>query len=203
MTGLAGVAGEPGEQTDAQVIAESLDRPEMFAGLFDRHFAAVYRYLARRVGTDLAEDLAAEVFLVAFRRRHCYQLAQPRALPWLLGVATNLARQQWRAEARALRALARSGLDPAMEDHADGVVARVVAQDWYRCAAAGLAGLSPGDRDVLLLIAWEGLSHEEVALALGISPGTVRSRLHRARRRVKAALDAMDSDGPAEGDRHG
>lgn len=203
MIGSAGVPDEDAPQTDAQIIAESVDRPEMFAALFDRHFGAVYRYLARRVGSDLANDLAAEAFLLAFDRRRSYQVARVSALPWLLGFATNLARQQWRAETRALRALARSGLDPVVEDHADVVVARVVAQTWYRAAAAGLAKLSPGDRDVLLLVAWEGLTYEEVAEALNIRLGTVRSRLHRARRQVKTALDAAGGDGLAGGERRG
>lgn len=203
MMGLAGAAGQGAQQTDAQIIAESMDCPEAFAALFDRHFGSVYRYLARRVGVGAADDLAAETFLLAFDRRNSYELTRSGALPWLLGFATNLARQQFRAETRALRALARSGLDPAAEDHADLVVARVAAEAWYRAAAAGLARLSAGDRDVLLLFAWEGLSYDEVAEALGIRLGTVRSRLHRARRQVKAALDEADSDGSSGGDRHG
>ena len=86
-----------------------------------------------------------------------------------------------RAEVRMLRALARTGTDPAAEGHADRVDNRVAAAAVQRGLAAALAGLAAGDRDVLLLIAWADLSYDEVAAALEIPAGTVRSRLNRAR----------------------
>lgn len=202
MSGRTDVVRDDSEPTDAQIIAWSVDQPELFAALFDRHFSTVYRYLARRVGADAAEDLASDVCLVAFERRHSYQTARSQALPWLLGIATNLARQRSRAESRALRALARSGIDTVMQDHADLVVARVVADAECRSIAGVLAKLSRGDRDVLLLTAWGGLSYDEVGVALGVPTGTVRSRLNRARRKLKAAVAAADSTDPTEsGDR--
>lgn len=203
MSGRTDVAADGCEPTDAQIIAWSVDQPELFAALFDRHFSTVYRYLARRVGADAAEDLASEVCLVAFERRHSYQRARSQALPWLLGIATNLARQRSRAEARALRALARSGIDTVMQDHADVAVARVVADAEYRSIASALANLSRGDRDVLLLIAWGGLSYDEVAVALGVPTGTVRSRLNRARRKLKAALVVAVGTDRREGEDRG
>lgn len=202
MIGEPGSAGESAEQTDAQIIAASFDNAAVFADLFDRHFKSVHRYLARRVGVDLAEDLAAETFLIAFDRRHAYQMTSPRSLPWLLGIATNLARQQWRTEKRALKALATTGLDPVMEDHSEWVVAKVVAKAECRAVASCLAKMSRGDRDVLLLVAWEGLTYDEVAAALGVPTGTVRSRLHRARGQVKSALAAAAVDRLAGGGFH-
>jgi RNA polymerase sigma-70 factor (ECF subfamily) len=91
-----------------------------------------------------------------------------------------------------LRAFARTGVDPVADGPADRVDSRVCAAAVQRDLAAALAGLPAGDRDVLLLIAWADLSYEETAAALGIPVGTVRSRLHRARRKVREALGGQD-----------
>ncbi|MEU5263167.1 RNA polymerase sigma factor [Amycolatopsis sp. NPDC021455] len=179
-------AGEAGD--DADVIAASLRHPERFAAVFDRHAAHIHRYLARRLGGQLAEDLTGETFLIAFGGRGRYDPAFPSARPWLYGIATNLVGQRRREEAREYRL--RASLEPPAEQvsHADRVAERVTAQAMHGRLAGALAGLSCGDRDVLLLIAWEGLAYEEVATALGIPVGTVRSRLNRARRKVRAEL---------------
>jgi RNA polymerase sigma-70 factor (ECF subfamily) len=178
----------PPEQDDAQVIEGSLRRPERFAAIFDRHAAPVQRYLVRRLGRQVADDVVAETFLVAFRSRERYDLARRDARPWLYGIATNLAREHQRAEVREYRLRASVGQEPDPDGHADRVAARVAAQAMHRQLAAALADLGVGDREVLLLIAWEGLSYEETARALDIPIGTVRSRLSRARRQVRAAL---------------
>lgn len=177
---------------DATVISQSRHEPEAFAALYDRHAAAIYRYVARRLGTAAADDIVAECFLAAFRRRDSYDLRQGDARPWLYGIAANVIGKHRRAELRLLRALARTGTDPVAECHADLVDNRVTAQAAHRALATALAGLSPGDRDVLLLIAWADLSYEEVARALAIPPGTVRSRLNRARRKTREALGGCD-----------
>lgn len=170
------------------MIAESLHDPAVFATIFDRHHRAVHHYLARRVGAAVAEDLAAETFLRAFDHRSRYNPEYPDARPWLLGWATNLLRRHRRTEARMLRALARAS-HPEEIDPADRVADRVDAAAASGRLLEALAGLAERDRDVVLLIAWEGLSQEEVATALGIPVGTVRSRLHRARRKLRAAAD--------------
>jgi hypothetical protein len=92
---------------DSELIAASLVEPARFAELFDRHFPAIHRYLRRRVGAELADDLAAETFTQAFARRRHYRAEQPDAAPWLYGIAGNLVRQHARAEQRRLRAYAR------------------------------------------------------------------------------------------------
>jgi RNA polymerase sigma-70 factor (ECF subfamily) len=177
----------PPDEDDARIIEGSLLRPERFAAIFDRHAATVQRYLARRLGRQVADDLVAETFLAAFRGRERYDLSRPDARPWLYGIATNLARQHQRAEIREYRL--RAGLGPEPDPgHADRVAAQVTAQAMHRLLAAALAELGAGDREVLLLIAWEGLSYDETARALDIPIGTVRSRLSRARRQVRAAL---------------
>jgi len=164
--------------TDGAAIRASLDDPTRFELVFDRHFDTVYRYLARRIGPDAASDLAAETFAVAFRRRVDYDSARADAGPWLYGIAANLLRSWRRREERMLRAYARTGADPAgITEHPAGPQ-----------VADALAALEPADRETLLLYAWADLSYEQIAEALGVPVGTVRSRLHRARARVRTAL---------------
>ncbi|MFN8164126.1 MAG: RNA polymerase sigma factor [Solirubrobacterales bacterium] len=163
--------------------------PSEFAAIFDRHFDAVYAYLQRRIGRDLAEELSAETFLVAFDVRQRYDAARSEALPWLLGIATNLMRRHWRREARELRAYARSAADPVL-DAFDGVEERLDASGERRQLVEALAGLSGPERDALLLAAWTELSYAEIAAALEVPVGTVRSRLSRARERITASLAA-------------
>jgi RNA polymerase sigma factor (sigma-70 family) len=169
---------------DASLIAQSLARPQIFAAIFNRHFDAVHGYLARRAGRDLADDLAAQTFTVAFERRASFRadLAET-ARPWLFGIATNLLRNEHRAERRALSILAELAVTaPA------GYVDRTRLA--HSELGSALASLDPGHRDALLLHAWEGFRYEEIAVALGVPVGTVRSRLARARARLRVALGA-------------
>ncbi|MFE3455032.1 RNA polymerase sigma factor [Nonomuraea sp. NPDC059194] len=180
------------EADDAELIRRSHDDPEQFAVLFDRYIKQIHRYVARRLGAQAADDIAAETFLTAFRRRASYDITQPLARPWLYGIATTLMARHRRDEERYLRALSRTGVDPLPEPMADTVVGRVAAQVEDRRLAGALASLSQGDRDVLLLVAWEDLAYEEVSQALGVPIGTVRSRLHRARKKTRVALGGDD-----------
>jgi RNA polymerase sigma-70 factor (ECF subfamily) len=178
---------------DAAVIEASRAEPDRFASLFDRHAPYIHRYLARRVGRQAADDLVAETFLVAFRKRARYDARHHDARPWLYGIATNLIGQHRREEARQFRLRQAAGPEPVQHDDAERAVANVTAQSVRAPLAKALAGLARPDRDVLLLIAWEQLSYGEVARALNIPVGTVRSRLHRARTQIREAL----SDTPA------
>ncbi|MVZ98807.1 sigma-70 family RNA polymerase sigma factor [Actinomadura sp. LD22] len=173
---------------DADLIGRSLDEPEAFAALFDRYSAMLYRYVSRRLGPDGAEDVVGETFLVAFSKRHRYDLTQRDARPWLFGIATKLVARHHRTEAARYRALRRSPVDGPAEGPAERVAAGVTAWASRPALAEALAGLPRRDLDVLLLVAWGDLAYEEVARALGIPVGTVRSRLNRARRKVRAAL---------------
>jgi RNA polymerase sigma-70 factor (ECF subfamily) len=175
---------------DAAVIEASRAEPDRFASLFDRHAPHIHRYLARRAGREAADDLVAETFLVAFRKRAGYNPRFRDARPWLYGIATNLVGQHRREEARQFRLRRATGPDPVQPDDAERVAVDVTAQSIRGSLAGALAALTRPDRDVLLLIAWEQLSYEEVAQALGIPVGTVRSRLHRARTKVRKALAA-------------
>lgn len=178
---------------DDAVIAESWQQPERFAVLFDRHAAYIHRYLARRTGSQAAEDLVAETFLTAFRKRRRYQHGYANARPWLYGIATHLVGQHYRDLARQHRLRQAAGPAPVAPDFSERADARVTATAIRPVLTGALASLPPGDRDVLLLVAWEELSYEEVARALGIPLGTVRSRLHRARVRLRKALASTDA----------
>ena len=156
--------------------------------LFDRHAPHIHRYLARRAGRQVADDLVAETFLTAFAKRDRYDLGYSDARPWLYGIATNLVGQHRRDEARQYRIRQGAVTEPEVPDHADRVAAGVTAQATRALLDTALAALSAGDRDVLLLIAWEQLTYQEVSRALAIPAGTVRSRLHRARTKVRQVL---------------
>src|SRR4051812_11503401 len=127
--------------SDGELIARSLDEPECFAVLFDRHAAAVHRYLGRR-GGELADDLLSETFLVAFRRRASYREVHVEVRPWLIGIATNLVHGQVRAERRRYRALARAAAQPDAHSEEPGDSAdRLDAEALRGPLAAALGGL--------------------------------------------------------------
>ncbi|GAB2939358.1 RNA polymerase sigma factor [Nonomuraea fastidiosa] len=173
---------------DAELVNASLTEPEVFAELFDRYSAMLFRYASRRLGPEPAEDLVGETFLIAFSRRKSYDLAYPDARPWLFGILTKLISRHHRTEAARYRALLRAPIDHEVESPADRVAVGVSARAVRAELAGALAALPAKDRDVLLLIAWGDLTYEEAARALGIPVGTVRSRLNRGRRKVRAAL---------------
>jgi RNA polymerase sigma factor (sigma-70 family) len=185
---------EPAAADDAAVIESSWREPERFAVLFDRHAPHIHRYLSRRAGRQVADDLVAETFLAAFAKRDRYDLGHPDARPWLYGIATNLAGQHRRDQARQYKITqAAATAEPEVPGHADKVAADVTAQAMHALLEGALAALSAGDRDVLLLIACEQLTYQEVSRALAIPVGTVQSRLHRARTKVRQVLAGTDA----------
>jgi len=169
------------------------DRPEMhdpeeaqdaFRALFDAHCRPVLAYALRRVGEPAdAADVVAETFLVAWRRRGEVPPGAA-ARPWLFGVARRVLANQRRGVRRrsalADRLRAQVAAQP-VPDPADGAAAASAVRQ-------ALRRLDPDDREVLLLTAVEGLAPAEVAVVLGVSPVTARSRLHRARRRLNDEL---------------
>lgn len=181
-------SGPSEDDDDATVIAASVRDPEHFSLIFDRHAPYIHRYLARRLDRQAADDLTAEVFLAAFHKRNRYDVTRRDARPWLYGIATNLVGQHRREESHDQRL--RQSIAPDRDDFcpADRVAAEVTAEALRGVLASAIGELSPGDRDVLLLIAWADLSYEEVAEALLIPVGTVRSRLNRARRKLRESL---------------
>jgi RNA polymerase sigma-70 factor (ECF subfamily) len=175
--------------TDAELISASLRDPRVFAGVFDRHYAAVAGFLRRRLERSLADELAAETFLQAFDGRGRYDVSRVDARPWLFGIACHLLSRHRRDEERRLRAFARAGRVREEERGIDDVDRRLDAAAAGPVLAAALGSLGAGDREVLVLYAWADLSYDEIAVALGLPVGTVRSRLHRARERVGRELE--------------
>ncbi|WP_019635072.1 RNA polymerase sigma factor [Actinomadura atramentaria] len=186
------MTAEVHQHSDKAIIERSRRDPEAFAALYDRHAPAIHRYLARRLGRDLADDLLAETFLRAFRQRDRYNPERLNALPWLYGIATNLIGQHRRHEVRLWRAMARTGADPAAISADEGVADRVAAQGVRPDLARALSRLERGQRDVLLLTASGDLSPAEIGAALGVATGTVHSRLSRARTKMREALGGID-----------
>lgn len=173
---------------DGEAIAASIGDPRAFGVIFERHFGAIHGYLRRRLDPQLADELASQTFLVAFDGRARFERRRPDSRPWLFGIATNLARNHRRREIRELRAMA--GLRPESEMGIDGVEARVDAERLRGVLAEALAALPTEEADVLLLLVWAELDQAEIADALSIPLGTVKSRLSRARGRLQAGLAA-------------
>ncbi|MBA8950131.1 RNA polymerase sigma factor [Actinomadura namibiensis] len=190
----------PGSDTvdDNTVLVRSRREPERFTVIYDRHFPDIYRYVAARLGRDAADDVAAETFYTAFRKRDRFDARRGAVRPWLYGIATRLVGQHRRDESRRYELLSRLSPGDRAVEHEDRAAARVTAQGVRPQLAAALAGLSGEDRDALLLVAVAGLAYEEVAQALEIPSGTVGSRLHRARRKVRQALGGIDPTGIEE-----
>ena len=185
-------------KTDAALIERSRQAPEAFAEVYDRYAPQIYRFVARRMGDHAAEDIVAETFLAAFRRRDRYDLAHEDARPWLYGIAVNLIGKHRRSEVRMWRALGRAAAEPVADGDAEEADDRLAARQSRPGLAAAIAELAPADRHVLLLVAWAGFSYEEVAVALRVPVGTVRSRLSRARRKVREALRDHNPASPDE-----
>jgi RNA polymerase sigma-70 factor (ECF subfamily) len=159
---------------------------DRFAALFDDHAPALWRYLARQVGAAQADDLVAETFLTAWSARDDYRPERGAARAWLFGIAVNLLRRHHRVQAQQQRlSLRLSGQDTRVDGAEDRVAERLDARTRLAGLAAAIAALPDRDRDVLLLNSLAGLDTREIATALGIPEGTVRSRLHRVRRSLR------------------
>jgi RNA polymerase sigma factor (sigma-70 family) len=192
-----------GQRSDASLIEGSLSDPGCFALIFDRHADAITRYACARIGPHLAEDVTAETFLDAFRRRGHYDLSRPDARPWLYGIAVRQIGRHRRAGARQQQLLGALPPELLTDDFGDRSAERVTAQQLAPRLGAVLSGLPRRDRELLLLIAWADLSYAQAAEALGISVSAVRSRLNRIRARVRKALGGTNPASIDEGTRHG
>lgn len=170
---------------------------DAFGLLFERYARTIYNYCFRRVGDwAAAEDLLSVVFLEAWRRRN-KELPADKVLPWLFGIATNVVRNRRRAERRHAAALSRVPLSPAMAPFEDLSDERLDDERRMHQALGLLTQLPRHEQEVFALCAWMELSCEDAALALGTPVGTVRSRLSRARRRLRE-LEAGDGHGVDE-----
>lgn len=186
--------------SDSAVIESSLSRPDAFAAIFDRHFEAIHRYLARRAGSSAADDLAAQTFFVAFGRRRTFHTECDTALPWLYGIASMLLANHGRARRSALEAESRlraetRAVQPEIPETTNGNA------PYSSRLASALRLLSSDQLEVLLLYAWAELSYQEIAEALDVSLGTVRSRLARTRVQLQESLSTSAQHEEADHDR--
>lgn len=177
---------DPQARTDASIIIRSRRDPHAFEELFDRYWPALHAFCCARAA-EAGEDLAAETFRVAFDKRRRFDTSYEDARPWLYGIAVKLLQRHFRdrrrREAVLTRAAALAHRPP--DGGADGDLEQQLLGPQL---AVALAGLSSDEREALLLWAWGDLRYAEIALALDVPVGTVRSRLHRARRRVRDHL---------------
>ena len=146
--------------------------------LFRCNYVAVVRYVRSRIPAEATDDVVAETFVVAWRR---LDAVPEEPLPWLLGVARNVIATQRRGARR------RTALSSRIQDAA-GHNAQEVEE--LGAVAAALASLPEKDREALTLTAWDGLTPRDAAVVLGTSAGAFRVRLHRAKKRLRAALEA-------------
>lgn len=176
-------------RTDAEIIAGSLKNPDEFREVFARYYDTIFRFTARRVGWDLAADLTAEVFVRAFQLRARYDTSRPLCRPWLYGIAWNVVGDHLRRRKLAHRV----GLNNPLETADPFVIVddRLTAEARADVINDALSQLRNKDRDVLLMYALEELSYAEIAEALAIPVGTVRSRLARARRKMRELLPEL------------
>lgn len=174
---------------DAEVVQASLTDPARFGELFDRHHLVVWTYLARVAGRDLADELAADVFVVAFERRASFDPTRAAFRSWLYGIATNVLRTRLRSERRGRLAFARAARQVDVSD--DPITLFDDAEELSttsRAVIGAIGALTRADRELILLFVWEGLSYAELAEVLEVPIGTVRSRLSRVRGRLRELL---------------
>lgn len=182
-------------RTDAEVIASSVATPAAFGEVFDRHATTLFRYLVRRVGPDDADSLLGELFRIAFEKRASFDTDRAEARPWLYGIASNLLARHRQGEARRLDAIARLvNTSITAADLVADVDTRLDASRLWSEVAAAIATLPRGERDTLLLFAWEDMSYDEIASALDVPVGTVRSRLNRTRGRLRELVGENEEE---------
>ena len=163
-----------------------------FERCFEDNFYAVHRFIARRVGTALADDLAAETFATAYRKRRDFDPERGSLRSWLFGIAANLLRNHWRAEQHQLELDAHLAVDVELREDPSMSDDRLSASLAAPRIAAALAELVAEQREVLLLYVWAELSPREIAAAVGIPMATVRSRLWRARAALRERLKGFE-----------
>ncbi|WP_307853148.1 RNA polymerase sigma factor [Kitasatospora sp. RG8] len=164
--------------------------PEAFRDLFRDHASLVYRHAVRVTGDwALAEDVVSLTFLEAWRLRGKLRDEGDSPRPWLMGIAVNVLRNTTRAARRHTVAMARMPATDPVPDFADELVGRMADSEQLTAARKALGRLRRSEREVFALCVWSGLGYAEAAAALGVPVGTVRSRLSRARTRLRKLAD--------------
>lgn len=174
------------EATDAELIRRSLEDPEEFREIFERHYESVRRFAQRVVGRDVGEEIAAQTFLIAFQRRATYDVGYRSARSWLFGIAYNVLRHHLRGERSQHDLLARvpserEATDPIETEALDAARLAPILRD-------ALSKLREEQRSPFVLVALGELTYRETADFLAIPVGSVRSRIHRARAALRELL---------------
>lgn len=171
---------------DAQIMRDSITSPQRFGEIFTMHHAAIWRYIARLAGPDVADDIAGEVFVDAFTHRESFDPLRGRVRSWLFGIATNKLHSRFRSESRAASAFCRAAqFRDTSIDFSQMVVDADDLGQQVQLVRNAIEYMERNDREVLALAVWEGMPYQEIALTLGVPVGTVRSRLSRARSRLR------------------
>jgi RNA polymerase sigma-70 factor (ECF subfamily) len=168
---------------DAEILRASIGDPAAFEEVFRRHFPALLGYARKRVGHDVGEEIAARAMVIAFEHRATFDPDHASARPWLFGIASNLIRHHIRDERVHLDALGKLPIDPDLGDLLDAE--RLDAELERPLLADALMMLAERDREPFLLFVLEDMTYEEIAVAVNIPIGTVRSRIHRARTQLR------------------
>lgn len=184
--------------TDSDIIARSIIDPNAFGELYLRHASVVHRYSWRRAGESVAEDVTADTFLAAFQSRHRFDLDIQDAKPWLLGIATRLLHNHRRSEVRRFRTLAKAAESEVVDDPTTRSAERIDAVATANSAVRALRMMPAIDRDCLLLHVQGELTYDDISIAMGIPIGTVRSRLNRARGKLRRAIATSDTETEAD-----
>jgi RNA polymerase sigma-70 factor (ECF subfamily) len=178
------------DPTDAQLWSSAATGSgAAFGMLFDRHAKAVYNHCFRLTASwSAAEDLTQSTFLQAWRKRAKVRLEHDSALPWLLAVATNMARNHRRGVQRRLRLAGRVPAEHLIADHADDVAARMDDERRMAEVLAAVRRLPRAQQEALALCVWSEVSYSDAAAVLGIAEASVRARVSKARSRLADAL---------------
>ncbi|MER5473071.1 RNA polymerase sigma factor [Streptomyces sp. NPDC002935] len=177
-------------EPDEDLLVRAAREPSAFEPLVDRHSVALHGYLVRRAPTA-ADDLLSEVWLQAYATRHTYDVTRGPARGWLFGVARNVLARHWQTVSRATGG-PKPPLETSDDDPWQAVDQRLDATAMGSELRRRLAELPESERELLLLVAWEQLTPTEAAAVVGIPPGTARSRLHRARNRLRDGLSGTN-----------
>jgi RNA polymerase sigma factor (sigma-70 family) len=182
------------DRDDSGIVTASLENTEAFGELFRRHAPRLHAYISRRLGHTLADDLVSETFTTAFRQRDRFD-GRADFGAWLWGIASNLIAKHHRRETRMYRAVARTGVDPAEDGVAERASDRASAAALGPQLAKALASLGAQDRNAVLLLAWGEMSYPEIAATLDLPVGTVKTKIHRARVKLRKSLPKERHDG--------
>lgn len=189
-------------KSDAEIIRDSIDDPNEFREIFERHFEDIRRFAISRAGHHDGLDVASQVFVVAFKNRSSYRHEEyPDCRYWLFGIANTLIRSHYRKRGRSLDKETRaSAVEPRSEPAPEtGVVDLLAAEQQLAAARAAIEKLRPKLKEPLLLYCWEEMSYEQIAVTLGLPVGTVRSRINRARQKIRELTGLSGQSSMTEG----